>query len=337
MIIVLHKGLSDIEIEKVCSDVEQAGYQPKIIRGVEEVVLACVGDEQSHSSLEALTWLPEVERVLPVQKKYKLVSRDFKPEDSTFLVHHTPFGGKNFSTIAGPCSIESLDQCRKTAEMLKNCGINTFRGGAFKPRTSPYAFQGLAEEGLKILAKIKEEFDMGIVTEVLGVEHIDATAEVADMIQIGARNCQNYHLLEKVAKAGTPVLLKRGLATTIDEWLLAAEYIIYHGTNEVMLCERGIRTYETATRFTLDVAAIAVALRESHLPIIVDPSHPAGHVNYVQPLARAGIAAGAHGMIVETHPCPSKAVSDAAQQIAVDKFSGFYDDLRPWIDLRKML
>jgi 3-deoxy-7-phosphoheptulonate synthase len=235
--------------------------------------------------------------------------------------------------MAGPCAIESREQFMTTVKHLTACGVRIIRGGAYKPRTSPYDFQGLAEGGLELLAEAKAEFGVAVVTEVVGVTAVEKVAAVADMLQIGARNCQNYHLLESVAALGKPVLLKRGMATTVEEWFSAAEYLLVNGSQQVILCERGIRTFETATRGTLDVGAVAVAKQETHLPVVVDPSHAAGKRALVLPMAMAGIAAGADGILVEAHPDPVHAMSDAAQQLHSDQFSTFMDAIRPLVAL----
>jgi len=333
MIIVFKPHPSDADIAQVAAKVVEFGYEPRVIRGVELTVIAAVGDEIAHKSLETLVSLPVVERVIPIQKKFKLASREFHLANTIQQIGPEKLGGGHFLTIAGPCSIESRQQLRTAVQDCLKAGIRVIRGGAFKPRTSPYDYQGMGQAGLDLLAEVKAEFGVGIVTEVLSSNHIAQVAAVADVLQIGARNCQNYSLLEQVAGAGRAVLLKRGMATRIDEWLLAAEYLIVHGCHNVILCERGIRTFETATRFTLDVSAVAIAKRETHLPVIVDPSHPAGKASLVLPLARAAIAVGADGLIVEAHPNPSEACSDAAQQIPSAEMPRFMAALQPLIDL----
>ena len=307
------------------------GYEPRIIRGVENTVIGAVGDENIHRSLELFKAFPFVADVLPIQKRYKLASREFHHDDSVLCIGSEKIGAKNFQIIAGPCALESREQMRIAARDVKAAGARILRAGVYKPRTSPYDFQGLGEEGLEILKEVKEEFNMPVVTEVVGVNHIEKIAAVADCLQIGARNCQNYNLLEAVAGAGLPVLLKRGMSTSIEEWLSAAEYLLVHGCTSVILCERGIRTFETATRNTLDLSAVAVAKRETHLPVIVDPSHAAGKVDLVLPLSKAAIAVGADGLIVEAHPDPVSAVSDAAQQIPSAEFGKFVEALKPFL------
>ncbi len=333
MIIVFKPQTSTTDIDAIKQKVIDFGYEPRLIQGVERTVIAAVGDETAHMSLQNLERLPCVEQVLPVQKKYKLVSRQFHQPNSVIDVGPAKIGNGHFMMMAGPCSVESLEQLRTTARAAVDVGIKVIRGGAFKPRTSPYDFQGHGQEALNHLQTIKDEFGVAIITEVVAVEHIAAVANVADVIQIGARNCQNYNLLERVAEAGRAVMLKRGMATKIEEWLLAAEYLIVHGCPNVILCERGIRTFENATRFTLDLGAVAIAKRESHLPVVVDPSHPAGVSDLVLPLAKAGIACGADGLIVETHPNPTEALSDAAQQIPCEDMPAFMAAIQPFIDL----
>ena len=332
MIIVFKPNSPANEIERVEKMVAEMGYEPRLIKGVEHTVLGAVGDENVHMSLEVLKNLPYVESVMPIQKKYKLASREFQRENSEFKIGNEIIGGQKFQIIAGPCSIESAEQMETAAKLLTAAGAGILRGGAYKPRTSPYDFQGLGQKGLDILQDIKNRYHVPVVTEVVGIPTLKNVAEVADCIQIGARNCQNYNLLESVAEAGRPVLLKRGMATTIGEWLNAAEYLLVHGCRSVILCERGIRTFETATRNTLDISAVAVAKKESHLPVVVDPSHAAGKLEYVLPLARAAAAAGADGIIVESHPEPVKALSDAAQQIPCSMFKAFMEALRPIVE-----
>jgi len=333
MIIVLKPHPTDEQVDDVAQHVVELGYDPRIIRGVERTVIACVGDEMSHRSLETLRQMPVIENVVPIQKRYKLASREFHGANSEVRIGRYKIGAGHFQVIGGPCSIESREQLHQTTADLVAAGVHIIRGGAFKPRTSPYDFQGLGHRGLELLAEIKEEFGVAVVTEVVGLPHVEHTAQIADMIQIGARNCQNYHLLEVVAKAGKPVLLKRGMATTIEEWLSAAEYLIVNGCEDVVLCERGIRTFENATRSTLDISAVAVAKQESHLPVVVDPSHAAGVHELVLPLAKAGIAAGADGLLMEAHPNPVEALSDAAQQLPSAQFQDIMDELIPLIEV----
>ncbi|OPZ30851.1 MAG: Phospho-2-dehydro-3-deoxyheptonate aldolase [Lentisphaerae bacterium ADurb.BinA184] len=333
MIIVLTPHASDQQVEEVKRHVIDLGYDPRVIRGVERTIIGAVGDELSHRSLEMLKGLPMVENVLPIQKRYKLASREFHAVSSVVHIGRHAIGQGQFQMLAGPCSIESREQLREATRDLVAAGVRVIRAGAYKPRTSPYDFQGLGEKGLELLAEVKHDFDVAVVTEVVGSPHVQRVAAVADLLQIGARNCQNYHLLEVVADAGKPVLLKRGMASTIEEWLSAAEYLLVHGCPGVILCERGIRTFETATRNTLDVGAVAVAKQESHLPVIVDPSHAAGTHRLILPLAKAGVAAGADGLIIEAHPDPVNALSDAAQQLPTADFASVMAELRPLIEI----
>ncbi len=333
MIIVLKPHTAPAAIEDVKKHIVELGYEPRVIQGVERTVIAAVGDELSHQSLEQLKGMSCIENVVPIQKRYKLASREFHPKDSVVSVRGHKIGGGHFQVIAGPCSMESYEQFRQSTADLVGCGVKIIRGMAYKPRTSPYDFQGLGEKALEILAAVKKEFNVAVVTEILAPSQVEPLADLSDMLQIGARNSQNYHLLEVVAKAGKPVLLKRGLAMYVDEWLSAAEYLLVNGCPGVILCERGIRTFERATRNTLDLGAVAVAKFDSHLPVIVDPSHAAGVAKLVLPLAKAGIAAGADGLIIEAHPNPVNAMSDAAQQIPSAKFGALLDELKPWITL----
>ena len=335
MIIVLKRNSSDTDVATVSDMVCSLRYQPRVIRGVEQTVVACIGDELSHQSLEVLRNLPAVESVFPVQKKFKLVSREYHRADSVVDVRGVKIGGGSIEILAGPCAIESYDQFRAAVQDLVRCGIRIVRAMPFKPRTSPYDFQGLKQDGLQIMRAVKKEFDVALISEVPGPDKIEPLLDLADMFQIGARNAQNYDLLEQVAKAGRPVLLKRGLASTVEEWLTAAEYLIVNGCTQVVLCERGLRSFDPSTRNLLDLGGVAVAKQLSHLPIIVDPSHAAGARKLVPPLARAALAAGADGLIVEAHPDPLNAFSDAAQQLESAKFQQFLDDLAPWIELAR--
>ena len=335
MIIVLKRNSTDTDVATVSDMVCSLRYQPRVIRGVEQTVVACIGDELSHQSLEVLRNLPAVESVFPVQKKFKLVSREYHRADSVVEVRGVKIGGGNIEILAGPCAIESYDQFRAAVQDLVRCGIRIVRAMPFKPRTSPYDFQGLKQDGLQIMREVKKEFDVALISEVPGPDKIEPLLEVADMFQIGARNAQNYDLLEQVAQARRPVLLKRGLASTVEEWLTAAEYLIVNGCTQVVLCERGLRSFDPSTRNLLDLGGVAVAKQLSHLPVVVDPSHAAGARNLVAPLARAALAVGADGLIVEAHPDPLNAFSDAAQQLESGKFQRFLDDLAPWIELAR--
>ncbi len=333
MIIVFKAHTSPKQIEEVKKHIIDLGYQPRIIHGVERTVIGAVGDELSHRSLEALMTFSCIENVVPIQKRYKLVSRQFQQQDSVVKIGAFALGGGQFQVIAGPCAIESRAQLRQAMQDLTQAGVRIIRAGAYKPRTSPYDFQGLGEAGLRMLGELGKEFGVATVTEVVAVRDIEVVAGAVDMLQIGARNCQNYNLLEVVAGAGKPVLLKRGPATTIEEWLSSAEYLMAHGCKGVVLCERGIRTFERATRNTLDISAVVVAKNESHLPVVVDPSHAAGIKSLVVPLAKAGIAVGADGVMIEAHPDPVSALSDAAQQLVSSEFGQVMTELRPHVAL----
>ncbi len=333
MIIVFKTDASRAQIEEVKQHIVELGYEPRVIQGVERTVIGAVGDELSHRSLEILREMPCVENVIPIQKRYKLVTRAYHLQDTVVDIGGNKLGGGHFQVIAGPCAMESAEQFHQAVKDLVNVGVRIIRGMAFKPRTSPYDFQGLGTQALDILRQAKKEFGVAIVTEILGSDQIAPVADVADMLQIGARNAQNYHLLEEVAKAGKPVLLKRGLATTIEEWLSSAEYLMVNGCSQVVLCERGIRTFEKAMRNTLDLGAIAFVREETHLPVIADPSHAGGVKRLVLPLAKAAIAVGADGLIIEAHPDPTNALSDAAQQLDSATFAQALAELRPWVTL----
>lgn len=333
MIIVLKTGSSDTEVQQVVEAVQQFGYEPRLIRGVERTVLACVGDERNHHTLESLIVLPQVETVTPVQKKYKLVSREYQKHDSVFDLAGLKIGGDTFHVVAGPCSVETRQQTIETAKIVKAAGATLFRGGAFKPRTSPYDFQGLGREGLELLKEARAQTGLPIVTEVMSPQDVEMVAEVSDILQIGARNAQNVPLLAAAAASGKIILLKRGMAGMVDEWLLAAEYIFVHGNHRVILCERGIRTFEHATRNTLDLGAVAVAKKETHLPVFVDPSHAAGRHDMVIPLSRAAVAAGADGLLVEVHPNPAMALSDGGQQLKPNQFTDLMNAIRPIVQV----
>jgi len=320
MIIVMKPGCTKEDIKHVEKKVKEMGYKPHTIVGVERTVIGAVGDEREKYKLQSLEALTCVEKVVPILKPYKLASKEFKKEPTIVNVKGAKFGGEYFGIIAGPCSVESEKQIVITAIKVKEAGAHMLRGGAFKPRTSPYAFQGLEKEGLKLLAKARKESGLPFVTEVVNPEDVELVGEYADMLQIGARNVQNFALLKKVGRYGKPVLLKRGMATTIQEFLMSAEYILSEGCKTLILCERGIRTFETATRNTLDISAVPVIKELSHLPIIVDPSHATGARNLVPPLCYASMACGADGLIIEVHPEPEKALCDGPQSLKIDDF-----------------
>jgi len=328
MIVVLKPGSTEAEIEDVCRRIRAMGYRPHTIRGVLRTVVGAVGDDRGKDRLRALESLECVESVTPILQPFKLASREVKPEPTEVRVDGVVIGGRRVVVIAGPCSVESREQVLEVAARVKAAGATMLRGGAFKPRTSPYSFQGLEEEGLKYLAEARRETGLPVVTEVMEPERVDLVAQYADVLQIGARNVQNFSLLRRVAAAGKPVLLKRGMATTVQEWLLSAEYVLAGGNPHVILCERGIRTFETATRFTLDLNAIPVVKKLSHLPVLVDPSHGTGHWEYVEAMARAGLAAGADGLLVEVHPRPAEALSDGPQSLKPERFAALMAALR---------
>lgn len=321
MIIVLKAGASEAEIAEVARRVRALGYTPHVIRGELRTVIGAVGDERGKADLLALENLECVEAVQRILQPYKLASREFKQEPTLVAVDGVVIGGPRLTVIAGPCSVESREQVLEVAARVKAAGATLLRGGAFKPRTSPYAFQGLEEEGLRLLAEAKRATGLPVVTEVMEPDKVELVAAYADVLQIGARNVQNFSLLKRVAEVRKPVLLKRGMATSIQEWLLSAEYILAGGNPHVILCERGIRTFETATRFTLDLNAVPVLKRLTHLPVIVDPSHGTGHWEYVEAMARAGVAAGADGLMIEVHPKPAEALSDGPQSLKPERFA----------------
>ena len=330
MIIVTVPGISDSALARVIEHVETAGLRTHVSRGEHRTIVGCIGDEGLLSE-HGLTQLEGVERVLPVLKPYKLASREFSVQSTAIRLGDaadTVIGGRDLVVIAGPCSVEGRDMMRETAHAVQRSGARLLRAGAFKPRSSPYAFQGMGEEGLKILADVRAETGMPIVTEVMDTRQEELVASYADVLQIGARNMQNFPLLTEVGRTQRPVLLKRGLSATITELLMAAEYIMAQGNGDVILCERGIRTYETATRNTLDVAAIPVLKRETHLPVMVDPSHAGGHAHLVAPLAMAAVAAGADGLIVEVHPHPATAKSDGEQSLEPSAFAAMMQQVR---------
>ena len=331
MIVIIKPHTPSERIEEVIAEVEKLGYSAHPIHGALQTVVAAIGDETTHHTLESLNAMPQVERVMPVQKRYKLVSRESHPADTIIDVDGVPVGGPHFAMIAGPCSVESEEQLLATARAVKAAGATMLRGGAFKPRTSPYEFQGLGKEGLRLLRVAKEETGLKIVTEVLSELEVDLIAETADVLQIGARNAQNFRLLVAAARTGKPILLKRGLSQRIEEWLLGAEYILSAGNGNVMLCERGIRTFETYTRNTLDLAAVAIAKRETHLPVIVDPSQGCGRAELVPTLCAGAVAMGADGLIIEVHPNPAEALSDGQQQVDFNLFARMMSDLQPFL------
>jgi 3-deoxy-7-phosphoheptulonate synthase len=333
MIIVMAPDATPEQVEKVEDTIRELGYTPHEIAGVERKVIGAVGDERGKDRLQSIETMGGVESVFPILKPYKLASREVKPTPSVIQVGGVDIGGPAIAIIAGPCSVESKEQICTTANLVKSAGANFLRGGAYKPRTSPYSFQGMEEDGLKLLAAAKEVSGLPIVTEVMNPREIDLVAKYADVIQVGARNMQNFSLLKELGKIDKPILLKRGMMNTIQEFLMSAEYILSEGNNRVILCERGIRTFETATRNTLDISCIPVLKKETHLPIIVDPSHATGHWDMVESMSRASIAAGADGLIIEVHPDPAKAFSDGPQSLKPAKFASLMENLRPFAEL----
>ena len=329
MIIVLKSGVTDADVDHVCQRVVELGYQPHTIRGEFKTIVAAVGEERGKADLRLLEALETVESVMPVQQPFKLASREIRPEPTEVRVNGVTVGGQRVIVMAGPCSVESEPQILEVAEAVKQAGASILRGGAYKPRSSPYAFQGLKEQGLRYLKEAKTRTGLPVVTEVLETESVELVAEYADILQIGARNIQNFTLLRRVGEMGKPVLLKRGMATSIQEFLLSAEYILSAGNPNVILCERGIRTFETATRFTLDLNAVPVLKKLSHLPVVVDPSHGTGHWDLVAPMAKGAVACGADGLIIEVHPRPEEALSDGPQSLKPSKFAQLMRELRP--------
>ena len=333
MIIVLKPNLSKKQEAAVLKEIRKRGYRPHVMRGVARTVVGAIGDELTHKSLETLaTVFPqEIESVLPIQKRYKLVSREAHPTDSTVKVRDHLIGGKKFHVMAGPCSVESEKQLMTTAIAVKEAGATILRGGAFKPRTSPDEFQGRGEKGLNLLAKARKETGLPVITELLSESHAEMVAEYTDIIQIGARNAQNFQLLIAAAKTGKPILLKRGLSMKVEEWLLAGEYVLANENPNLMFCERGIRTFETYTRNTLDLTTIPIIKKESHCPIVIDPSQAAGRADLVASMCKGAVAMGADALLIEVHPNPAEALSDVAQQVSLEMFAKLMQELRPLI------
>lgn len=321
MIIVMRPGASRKEIGEVMAEIRALGYRPHPIYGVQRTVIGAIGDERGKAQLQALEMVSGVERVIPILKPYKLAGRELHPERTLVRVgRKVVFGGRRVPVIAGPCSVESREQILQTARAVQRVGASLIRGGAYKPRTSPYSFQGLEEEGLRMLAEVRSLTGLPVVTEVMRESLVERVAQYADVLQIGARNMQNFDLLRAVGQIGKPVLLKRGLAATVREWLMSAEYVLAHGNAQVILCERGIRTFETQTRNTLDLSAVPVLRQETHLPVIVDPSHGTGQASLVEAMALAAVAAGADGLMIEVHPDPHAALSDGSQSLTPSAF-----------------
>jgi 3-deoxy-7-phosphoheptulonate synthase len=332
MIIVMKPGALKKDTRTVIRKIKEMGYTPHTIYGKTRNVIGAIGDERGKFVLQSLESLPGVDRVVPILKPYKLASREVQPEPTEVkLAPGVSVGGKKLLVIAGPCSVESEQQMIRTAKAVKAAGAQVLRGGAFKPRTSPYAFQGLEEKGLKILRKAGDVAGMPVVTEVMNPMDVELVARYSDILQVGARNVQNFSLLKRIGKSKLPILLKRGMMTTITEFLMSAEYCLSEGSRRLILCERGIRTFEDATRNTLDLSAVPVLKERTHLPIIVDPSHGTGHFRYVPSMSCASVAAGADGLMIEVHPSPETALSDGPQSLTFENFGALMETLRPFI------
>ena len=332
MIIVMKPGTGKEQIEQVINKISAAGLQVHLSEGHTRTIIGVIGDKKAIAQLQVEVF-PGVEKAVSITESYKLVGREFKREDSIVDIDGVKIGGGQLGVMAGPCAVESREQLLEAAKAVKAAGAHFLRGGAFKPRTSPYDFQGLAEKGLKMLSEVGRENGLKVVTEIVDVNAIDMHCEYADVLQVGARNMQNFQLLKVVGKANKPVLLKRGLSATISEWLNAAEYIMAEGNYNVILCERGIRTYETYTRNTLDLGAVAIVKELSHLPVIVDPSHGTGRWQMVRPMARAAIAAGADGLMIEVHPNPEIALCDGKQSLTPSNFSDVMDEVEKFAQI----
>lgn len=328
MIVEMRTGASKAELDGVLKRVKSLGFDYQINFGTEKKVIAVLGGNTGQISTDIFAVLPGVESVTRIMKPYKLASREFKPEDTLVDINGVKVGGNKLVVMAGPCAVESQQQLLETANGIKAAGASVLRGGAFKPRTSPFSFQGLEEAGLEILSKVRQKCGLPIVTEVVDSQAVELVAEHADILQVGSRNMQNFTLLTKVGRSQKPVVLKRGFSCTITEWMNAADYLLAEGNNRVILCERGIRTFESSTRFSLDISSIPVIKRSSHLPIIVDPSHAAGHHDLVPAMAKAAIAAGADGLLIEVHPNPEEAMMDGLQSLTLSNFAKLMDELR---------
>lgn len=332
MIVIMKPNASDEAVKKITDLIEAKGLRVHLSKGDQVTIIGVVGDK-TYLTGENIEISEGVDKVVSVTESYKLVNKKFHPEPTVVQMPNTNIGPETLTVMAGPCAIESSKQLLDTAFAVKKAGATFLRGGAFKPRTSPYSFQGLETEGLKYMQEAREATGLSVICEVTSTHAIESAVQYVDMLQIGARNMQNFELLKEAGKTSLPVLLKRGLSATIDEWLNAAEYIMAEGNENVILCERGIRTYETSTRNTLDLSAIPVLRERTHLPIIVDPSHATGVRAYVAPLAKAAIAAGADGLMIEVHPCPEKALSDGPQSLTFDEFDTLMKDLKPYSEL----
>ena len=328
MIVEMRTGTTSEEIDSVVERAKSLGLDVQLNVGTDKTVVAILGSNTGQLSTDIFAVLPGVESVTRIMKPYKLSSREFKATDSLVSVNGIEIGGKRIIVMAGPCAVETEEQLTEAAKVVKDAGASILRGGAFKPRTSPFSFQGLQEVGLKLLAHIREQFDIPVITEVVDPHDVNMVAKAVDILQIGSRNMQNFALLTKVGKSKCPVVLKRGFSCTIAEWLTAADYLLAEGNNKVILCERGIRTFEDSIRFSLDISAIPVVKKSSHLPVIVDPSHAAGHYSLVPAVAKAAVAAGADGLLIEVHPNPKEAMVDGLQSLTPSDFTKLMEELR---------
>ena len=328
MIVEMTRGVGVEQVDGVVQRAKSLGFQVQLNLGTDKIVVAILGGNTGQVSTDTFAVLPGVESVTRIMKPYKLASREFKAENSVVSVGGIEIGGKRVVVMAGPCAVESEAQLMKAAKAVKESGAGVLRGGAFKPRTSPFSFQGLEEKGLELLAKAKERFGILVVTEVVNPHDVDLVTKSADILQVGARNMQNFALLTNVGRSQRPVILKRGFSSTITEWLTAADYLLAEGNNQVILCERGIRTFEDSIRFSLDISAIPVVKKFSHLPLIVDPSHAAGHYSLVPAVAKAAVAAGADGLLIEVHPNPKEALVDGLQSLTLSDFARLMEELR---------
>ena len=329
MIVEMSKGASRQQVDHVVDRAHALGFEVQLNLGTEKTVVAILGSDTGKTSTDVFGVLPGVESVSRVMKPYKLASREFHPQSSIVNVNGVEIGGKRVVIMAGPCAVEGEEQLMETAKAVKRFGASIVRGGAFKPRTSPFSFQGLEKKALKMLAKVKSDLGIPVITEVLDIQNIEIIAKHADILQVGARNMQNFALLKELAKMRHPILLKRGFSATVTEWLTAADYLLAEGNQQVILCERGIRTFEDSTRFSMDISSIAVIKRFSHLPVIVDPSHAAGHFAYVPSIAKAAIAAGADGLLIEVHLNPEEALVDGLQSLNIPNFERLMAELKP--------
>lgn len=329
MIVEMRKSAVSQEIEDVVSRAKSLGFSVQLNVGTDKTVIAILGSNTGQISTDIFAVLPGVESVTRIMKPYKLVSREFQAKNTVVKVGKTEIGGKRLVVMAGPCAVENRNQLDEATRIVKEAGASVLRGGAFKPRTSPFSFQGLEKAGLELLAEVKKKYDIPIITEVVDPHHVELVAEYADILQVGARNMQNFSLLTELGRIKHPVVLKRGLANTVTEWLTAADYLLAGGNNSVILCERGIRTFEDSTRFSMDISSVPVVKKFSHLPIIVDPSHAAGHYSLVPAIARAAIAAGADGLLIEVHPNPKEALVDGLQSLTPSDFNRLMNELQP--------